>query len=63
MAENLSGLKWSGWPLAGAVGAGRHDDTSPAPEGFGLTPSGQVEHDGAEAMQPAEQEAEVAGPE
>jgi hypothetical protein len=62
MAENLSGTAWAQWPMAGALGAGRSDETTPPPGGFGLTPSGQVEHDGEiQAAQPAEQEAPDAG--
>lgn len=79
MAENLSGMPWTQWPLAGALGAGRSDDMDALPEGFRRTPSGQVEEDGqaqfAAARQhnaeqiaeildvPAEQEVPDAGPE
>ena len=60
MAADQSGLKWTPWPLQGAVGAGRHDEVPFAPAGFVLTPSGQAEQD---AAQPAEQEVPVAEPE
>lgn len=47
MAEDQSGLRWPPWPVAGAVGAGRHDELPPPPAGFGLTPSAQAEQDNA----------------
>jgi hypothetical protein len=37
--KDFSGVRWTPWPLAGAVGAGRSDELPAAPEGFGLTPS------------------------
>lgn len=40
-----SGLQWPQWPVAGAVGAGRHDELPAAPAGFSLTPSAQAEQE------------------
>lgn len=47
MPRDESGVKWAGWPLAGALGAGRHDELAPSPDSFGLTPSAQDEQDRA----------------
>lgn len=47
MAVDQSGLRWPAWPVAGAVGAGRHDESPEAPAGFGLTPSSQAEQENA----------------
>jgi hypothetical protein len=37
--KDFSGVAWTKWPLAGAVGAGRSDALTPPPDGFTLTPS------------------------
>lgn len=49
MPRDESGVKWAGWPLAGALGAGRHDELAPSPDSFGLTPSAQDEQERFEA--------------
>jgi hypothetical protein len=47
--KDFSGVKWTAWPLAGAVGAGRQDELAPPPEGFGLTPSAFVQEEAPDA--------------
>lgn len=43
--KDQSALRWPQWPVAGAVGAGRHDELPPPPAGFGPTPSAFVQEE------------------
>lgn len=47
--KDFSGVKWTSWPLAGAVGAGRSDELPDAPEGFVPTPSAFTEQEAPDA--------------
>ena len=52
--KDESGVKWTQWPLAGALGAGRSDALPAPPDSFVSTPSAFAEQEvpGAEPVQP-----------